>query len=402
VTTWKNRIVGTGEEDPTQLLAHPNNWRVHPQAQREALAGVMRDVGWVQQVIVNRQTGHLIDGHLRVDEAMRNDEPLVPVVYVDLDPSEEAEVLLTLDPLAGMAHAAKESMDALLRDVSTGEASVQSLLSDLAAEHGLTYGDDGDEPEAPEAQIDRAEELREQWGTALGQVWEVGRHRVMCGDSTSAEDVAVLLGGKRADVVFTDPPYGMDLDADFSGMVGIGKGKKYENVIGDQEPYDPMHIFRDFGYCNEIFLWGADYYAERIPDRVAGSWVVWDKVGVEGPNDNYDKMFGSNFELCWSKARHKRALVRVTWKGIFGLAAEDTKTRIHPTQKPAKLAGWFLERFCPNDGLVVDLFIGSGFTIVAAEQLDRTCYGMEIEPKYVAVTLQRLADMGLEPSLVEK
>ena len=113
-------------------------------------------------------------------------------------------------------------------------------------------------------------------------------------------------------------------------------------------------------------------------------------------------MFGSNFELCWSKARHKRALVRVTWKGIFGLAAEDTKTRIHPTQKPAKLAGWFLERFCPNDGLVVDLFIGSGFTIVAAEQLDRTCYGMEIEPKYVAVTLQRLADMGLEPSLVEK
>ena len=141
MTTWKNRIVGTGEEDPTQLLAHPNNWRVHPQAQREALSGVMRDVGWVQQVIVNRQTGHLIDGHLRVDEAMRNDEQIVPVIYVDLDPAEESEVLLTLDPLAGMAHAAKESMDALLRDVNTGEASVQSLLSDLAAEHGLTPPD---------------------------------------------------------------------------------------------------------------------------------------------------------------------------------------------------------------------------------------------------------------------
>ena len=208
VSTWQNRITGSGEEDPTQLLAHPNNWRVHPQVQREALSAVMRDVGWVQQVIVNQRTGHLIDGHLRVDEAMRNDEPMVPVVYVDLAPEEESEVLLTLDPLAGMAHAAKESMDALLRDVSTGEEAVQSMLADLAAEHGLDYGAT-DDPEVPEPQIDRAEELREQWGVERGQVWEVGRHRVMCGDATSEDDVALLMDGDVASLMVTDPPYGV-------------------------------------------------------------------------------------------------------------------------------------------------------------------------------------------------
>ena len=253
MTTWKNRIVGTGEEDPTQLLAHPNNWRVHPQAQREALAGVMRDVGWVQQVIVNRQTGHLIDGHLRVDEAMRNDEQIVPVVYVDLDPAEEAEVLLTLDPLAGMAHAAKESMDALLRDVNTGEAAVQSLLSDLAAEHGLDYGGSGDEPEAPEAQIDRADELREQWGTALGQVWEIGRHRVMCGDSTSAEDVARLMDGEVAGSVVSDPPYGMAVDTSYAKMHhgdGVYTVNRFQPVEGDDVPFDPEPLLTAFGYCS--------------------------------------------------------------------------------------------------------------------------------------------------------
>jgi len=104
---WKNRIIGNGEEAPDQLLANPHNWRIHPKFQQDALAAVLDEVGWVQEVIVNCTTGHLIDGHLRVQLAMRRDEPTIPVKYVELSEEEEALVLLTLDPISALADKAK-------------------------------------------------------------------------------------------------------------------------------------------------------------------------------------------------------------------------------------------------------------------------------------------------------
>jgi uncharacterized membrane protein affecting hemolysin expression len=134
---WQNRIVGHGEEAPDQLLANPRNFRVHPKAQQAALEGALNDLGWIQQVIVNRRTGHLIDGHLRVTLAMRRNEPAVPVVYVDLSEAEEAEALATLDPISAMATTDAAKLDELLRDVQSGEAGVQAMLSQLAADAGI-------------------------------------------------------------------------------------------------------------------------------------------------------------------------------------------------------------------------------------------------------------------------
>ena len=115
---WRTRIIGHGEEAPDQLLANPRNWRIHPKAQQDALAGVLDEVGWVQEVIVNQQTGFVVDGHLRVAMAISRGEPSVPVVYVDLSAEEEALILATLDPLAGMAVAAKDALADLLKDVA--------------------------------------------------------------------------------------------------------------------------------------------------------------------------------------------------------------------------------------------------------------------------------------------
>jgi hypothetical protein len=99
---WANRIVGSGEEAPDQLLANPRNWRTHGKAQREALREVLDTVGYVAQVIVNQRTGHLVDGHLRVEEALSHGQPSIPVLYVDLSPDEERLVLASLNPLAAM------------------------------------------------------------------------------------------------------------------------------------------------------------------------------------------------------------------------------------------------------------------------------------------------------------
>ena len=136
-TEWRNRIVGEGEQQASQFIANPNNWRTHPQAQREAMRGALNEVGWVQRVIVNRRTGHLIDGHERVWEALQNGDAPVPFVEVDLDEAEEAYVLATLDPIGAMAQADAAKLDDLLREVQSGEAGVQQMLAELAERTGV-------------------------------------------------------------------------------------------------------------------------------------------------------------------------------------------------------------------------------------------------------------------------
>lgn len=138
---WQNRIVGYDNVPPDQLLANPLNFRRHPKNQQDALAGVLNEIGWLQDVIVNRTTEHVVDGHLRVELALRKGEPTVPVKYVELTEDEERLALATLDPLAAMAQADAAALDALLSSVNTGDAAVQAMLAELAQEAGL-YGDE--------------------------------------------------------------------------------------------------------------------------------------------------------------------------------------------------------------------------------------------------------------------
>jgi hypothetical protein len=134
---WRSRIIGHGEEAPDQLLANPRNWRLHPKGQQDALAGVLSEVGWVQDVIVNRTTGHVVDGHARVSIAISRRELSVPVVYVELSEEEEAKVLATFDPLGAMAGADREALDTLLQEVKTDDASLRSALQGLAEDNNL-------------------------------------------------------------------------------------------------------------------------------------------------------------------------------------------------------------------------------------------------------------------------
>lgn len=289
-----------------------------------------------------------------------------------------------------------------LADNATAAADLdwdEDLLKDTFTEEQLGGWDVNLDWDADkEIEEDEAPEVDEtQADSVVGGVYQLGRHRLMCGDSTDADSVAILMNGQKADMVFTDPPYGMSLDTDFSGMksrLGTSsadrqmQGSRYNNVIGDHDDFEPKlieTIFDNFGYCKELFTWGADYYAELLPDKNKGSWVVWDKR----LDDNSDKMYGSCFELCWSKNKHKRDIVRIKWAGVFGMEKDDTKTRVHPTQKPAILAQWFLERYSKEGDIVADIYGGSGSTLIACEQLHRTCYMMELDPHYCDVIRKR-------------
>jgi DNA modification methylase len=265
-----------------------------------------------------------------------------------------------------------------------------------------------DDFEAPEGGIET--------DIVLGDLFEIGEHRLLCGDSTDSDQVAKLMDGQKADMVFTDPPYGMKLNADYSGAKsslsffgekGVKGGKKYDNVIGDHDDFTPElinTIFACFNDCKEIFIWGADYFAELLPNKNDGSWVVWDKRAngnddLEADNSS-DKMYGSTFELCWSKNKHKRDIARVKWAGIFGTEKEFDHKRHHPTQKPSLLPQWFFNKWGKENDLIADIFLGSGSTMVASHQLKRKCYGMELDPKYCQVIIDRMKK--LDPTLIIK
>lgn len=139
---WRNRIVGHGEEAPDQLLANALNWRIHPKAQQEALSGVLDEVGWVQDIIVNQRTGNVVDGHLRASLAIGRGEKSVPVVYVDLSEAEERLILATIDPLAGMAVTDTEQLASLLGEITVTDQALTEMLAGLGVKAGIVPLDD--------------------------------------------------------------------------------------------------------------------------------------------------------------------------------------------------------------------------------------------------------------------
>ena len=133
----KNRIIGSGEEQLDQIMFNPRNWRIHPLSQQDALKGVLEEVGWVQQVIVNKRTGNLIDGHLRCQLAAREGAQTIPVVYVDVSEDEEALVLATLDPIGAMAATDKQKLDELFQDIQSDNENIQKMIAEIGAKEGI-------------------------------------------------------------------------------------------------------------------------------------------------------------------------------------------------------------------------------------------------------------------------
>jgi len=296
-----------------------------------------------------------------------------------------------------------EKIGLALADNRTSDLSEwdQEMLRRLSEEHDISpwfEQDDLDEllavtevlPEEGKTDPDEVPEATEQPITKPGDLWFLGKHRLLCGDSTNLQHVERLMDGQKADMVFTDPPYGMKLDTDYSKM-GDG-GKTHKAVIADDEQYDAGFLLSTFAYCKEIFLWGADYYVETLRREYPnlGSWIIWDKYSDEQRQGLLDGRFGSAFETCWSKTQHKRELARVLVTTNY--TARGDETRVHPTQKPVALAEWFFDRWGKSGDLVVDLYGGSGSTLIACEKTSRHCRMMELDPAYVDCIVKRWED----------
>lgn len=374
----------------SDLIEYARNPRKNDHAV-DKVAAAIREFGF-RVPILAKSDKTVIDGHLRLKAAKKLGLEAVPVMLCDdMTDAQIKAFRISVNRVAEFA----EWDDDLLR-IELDELAEMGFDLSLTGFNEDELGDLLNLELLPEYEEDADGEVIEppaEPKTKEGDVWILGKHRLMCGDSTSIDAVDQLMDGNKVDMVFTDPPYGMNLDTDYSSMKsemfkGKTGGAEYSKVIGDNEDFSPELIntvFASFGYCKEIFLWGADYYAELLPEKNSGSWVVWDKR----LDDSADKMYGSCFELCWSKSKHKRDIARVKWAGIFGMEKEHDKKRVHPTQKPVNLITWFFDKWGKDSISVVDLFGGSGSTLIACEKTNRKAYLMELDPKYCDVIINR-------------
>ena len=238
------------------------------------------------------------------------------------------------------------------------------------------YTAEEDDFEVPEAETVKTD-------IVLGDLFELtGKngltHRLLCGDSTKSEDIEKLMGEEKAELCLTDPPYGISLK-----YVGVMANNTDGEIIGDDSPFDPSMILSIGLPC--YYLFGADYYIEKLPTRKG--LCVWAKAASEKEN----LVFGASFETFWRSKKQKREVWFET-----RINALPENMHAHPTQKPVKLFTRCIED-SETKGAIVDFFIGSGTAMVAAHQLNRRCFGMELSPKYVQTTLNRI--LKLDPSL---
>jgi DNA modification methylase len=370
-----------------KILINPNNPRLIKDDKFKKLCKSIQEFPEMLElrpIVVNKDM-IVLGGNMRLKACQEIGLTEVPIIVAENLTEEQQREFLIKDNVSG----GEWDWDILANEWEVEQLEDWGLDVPINLETELEAVEDEFNEEPPEEPI-----------TILGDLYEIGEHRLLCGDSTDSDQVAKLMNGSKADMVFTDPPYGMHLDTDYSKLPDsnrMGKAKNYDNVKGDNDDFTNElinTIFACFNECKEIFIWGADYFAELIPNKNDGSWIVWDKRVEE----KFDKMIGSAFELCWSKSKHQRKIAR--FNNTLFSGEQDAKNKVHPTQKPIKLASWFLEQWSEKDNLIADLYLGSGTTMVASHQLKRKCYGMELDPKYCDVIVKRM--IKLDPSIKVK
>lgn len=375
-----------------KLHPHPKNPKQHPQEQLDRIKRSLVEFGWGKVSVTaikqpEKDSYTIITGHGIVEAARQLGYKLIPTRLLELSPEKAAAYVIADNKLAEIAPWDKEVLMSLIEDIEVSDIDVELTgftmeeISDIAEElnpQEIVEAPVPDVPKKPKSKV--------------GDIYQLGKHRLMCGDSTDKKDLDRLLIGNNVDLLLTDPPYGIDIvQNDRVGTNRQGQGKvpatKYKTIEGDQKPFNPQFMLK---YADKIILFGANHYASQLPDN--SHWLVWDKKDSRAADDN----FFSDAELLWTniKDRKNTVIYRHLWAGMLreGKRSVELKKRVHPTQKPVGLLAAIINDYTKKDELVLDLYHGSGSTLIACEQLSRTCYAMEIEPQYMDVTIKRWED----------
>jgi DNA modification methylase len=389
--------VASGSEDPRSLSPNPRNYRRHPAAQQRALAGAIESVGLVAGVTVNRTTGHLVDGHLRVELALARGEPTVPVTYVELSPDEEALVLATLDPLSALAEADTAMLASLLAELTPSDARLRTMLGELAARNGI-YPAGRTDPDVVPPVPDEAHVY-----VQPGDLWLLGAHRLLVADSTNVEQVARVFDGQVATLMATDPPYLIDYQGGNHPQSWHNRAAVRDKHWDDYtDPAASEAFFRAFLEAAlphlaphvAIYQW----HAHRRQALVEAAWracgllvhqqLIWVKARAVLTHSH----FMWQHEPCfygWVEGAPPRRKPPTNATTVWQVDQAGESDGIHPTQKPVELFARPIGYHTRPGEACYDPFLGSGTALIAAEQAGRRCFGLELSPAFAQVCIER-------------
>jgi len=411
---WKNRIIETGIANPAELIANPINFRKHPKRQQEAINGSLDALGWIQNVIVNKRTGRIIDGHLRVDQAIVHGEMAVPVQWVDLSEEEEGQALLSLDPIAAMAETNRQTMTDILKQINDTQDALAPYLEDIAKSNSIDVGDILGKEEDDPPDENEAESFLAKWGVESGQLWELGEHRVLCGDCTDKNHVKRIIFGNKVDILLTDPPYNVGIQ--------YGSGVNDSKTVEQNESFIKKW-FQNFSTIPlKVITPGAGYYLGTLRSWLTLFPPTWMCIWVRKNSLSHSPLRGfqvwepmlyysneeNDIETDWSSALIYGKVKKPIKQDVFTIpvgiqkdVADKNGNKLHPTPKPQELFRVLLRMFTEEDQTIMEPFLGSGTTLIACENLRRKCRGIEISPEYVAVTIERWHRLtGKQPRLL--
>ena len=369
-----------------QLIPYINNSRTHDDKQVKQIAGSIKEFGFTNPLLID-EDGGIIAGHGRLMAAdLLGIDEVPTITLVGLTEAQRKAYVIADNQLALNAGWDLDTLKVELDRLTELDFDVDLLgfdddfLSSLLDEpvDGLT--DEDAVPDAPENPV-----------TVEGDVWILGNHRLMCGDSTSIDAVDKLMDGKMADMVFTDPPYGINHSG--KGITANGvKGNNFGQIIGDNDTsiaVDSLNLCLNNFHESILIFWGANYYCQSVPNGFG--WLVWDK---EREGNTF-----SGAELAFVNKGVRLDVFRHMWHGMVK-ASEQGQKRLHPTQKPTALAEWCFKNY-GNPTTILDLFGGSGSTLIACEKTNRCCRMMELDPKYCDVIIKRWEEFTGKQAILE-
>ena len=388
--------------DGVDLVEHPRNPNKHSDKQIALLAKIIRNQGWRNPIVVSADSGFIVAGHGRLMAAKVLNVEQVPVDYQPFDnEAEEYAHLIADNRIAELAEADKSELAKLVRELED-KIDLDLTGFDAPSLEELLATKEEKQVDA-EPKTDKAAELQVKWKTEKGQLWKLGEHRLLCGDSTNAKDVERVLGDDKADIMVTDPPYGVNYDPSWRAEAGITLN---ENKLGkvqndDIADWTPAWQLFDGDVC---YVYHAGAKAGTVQQSLEDSGfnirsqIIWSKDKMALSRGDYHWQH----EPCWYGVRDGKKGNRTedrTQTTVWQIAAREDSGHGHGTQKPVEcMARPIRNHHCTT---VYEPFSGSGTTIIACEQLDKKCRAIEIDPNYVAVALERYVDAtGKEPVLL--
>jgi hypothetical protein len=381
----------------SDLMPHSKNCNQHPEEQLTELENSLDQFEQVKNIVV--WNGKVIAGNGLLEAVKRQGKDTIEVQDVSHWSEEKAiKYMIADNRLPELAIMDDDLLSGLLAEFDE-PLDIPGVDENLLDE--LDFGDDsGSDNTDPDSVPEDVKPV-----VKGGELRLLGKNRVLCGDATKKEDVGRLMDDKKADMVFIDPPYGINVvkNRQIGGRGPVGGKKNYKSTIdgnnivkanqyfpvhGDDKPFDPTFLFE---LADNLIIFGGNYFANKLPD--SRGWLVWDKLdGMEGTTKNF-----SDFEMAWTSFDKPARLFRHRWQGLMKGSERDEK-RVHPTQKPIQICIDLFEYYGEGLKIICDLFLGSGSTLIAAEKTNRICFGTEISEHYCTVILQRWADFtGKDP-----